>query len=431
MYKVLRNPTGRDVQKTWSSYLFIFLILYISNDTFLFGSNASSIMVSIPRWFSLSCILICFLSILLRGKIHLKKKSGLSVLLLFVVFQLANYFFCGSTIQIVLVQLVFIFFAYLIVQTNDQKIYFDIYTEIMEVFAIASISIFILNVIAPGILRIFPVVINTSGTAVNHILLGVADVSSGVLLRSRGIFWEPGTYAIYLLLAIMKELFSNDLNIKRAIILVTALLLTFSTAGYISCAYLLLVWMISKNVSNRMKTKLFLFLMGALLLTSPFLGPAIEEMFINKLAGGILSSTHGSTVARLASFVLNTEIAFENPLIGVGLTDINNIFIEKSIEFFGVANRTNANTNTIMFKFAAHGLIYGSLVVIGIWKFFCKMSKTRSKLVKTTLFVFVFILFAGENLQNSILPYVLVFYGMTLGNVQYNYQNREVILDVH
>lgn len=414
MYKALQINKWENTKKRWSTYFFVFLILYISNDTFLFGTNRSFLMVSFSRWFSLACIFMLLILVILKGKIYPRRNNSFIFLLCFVICQLANYILGGSTLQIVMVQLVFILFAFLVVQIIDYRVYFDVYTDVMTVFAVSSIVIYLLNIFVPEILRAFPVVVNTSGTSVNHLLLGVADTSPGTLMRSRGIFWEPGTYAIYLVLAIMYEIYSHTFNVKKLVILIIALVLTFSTAGYISCAYLVLVWIISRNVNSRLKTNVFLLLLGALLIFSPFLSVVFEEMFVNKLAGGILTNTNGSTVARVASFVINGEIALENPLFGVGLTDINNIFIEKSIDFFGYINRTNANANTVMFKFAAHGLLYGALVVLGIWKLFCNITKARGTLVKSLWLMFVFILFAGENLQNSILPYMLIFYGITL-----------------
>lgn len=429
MHMVLKRYRCQYKQKRRCISLFVFLILYVSNDTFLFGTNNSSLMVSIPRYLSLIGVFVLLFSNISRGKLHLKRNE-LTVLLIFGFFQFANYILGGSTIQIVIVQLVFILFAFFIALTIDREFFWEIYIEVITIFAVASILIFIVNVFAPGVLRCFPSVANTSGTVVNYVILGVADASSSII-RSRGIFWEPGTYAIYLLLAIFFTLFSKEIRIKRVIILVTALLLTFSTAGYISLAYLLFMWMLSRNVSNSIKGKFFLISIMILLIVSPFLGSVIEEMFINKFAGGILGSTHGSTVSRLASFVLNGEIAFENPVFGVGLTDIDSIFIEKTIDFFGYANRSDANANTVMFKFAAHGLIYGSVLVLGIWKMFCKISKSRSVLVKMLLLGFVFLLFAGENLQNSILPYLLVFYGISLEKAHFKNRNNEVISNVY
>ena len=71
---------------------------------------------------------------------------------------------------------------------------------------------------------------------------------------------------------------------------------------------------------------------------------------------------------------------------------------------------TSQNTNTFLYQFVAHGCIFGGLFLIGS-SFF---GRAFSKGSLFTLFVFVLLIvfYTGENYMVSIVPYILIFYGL-------------------
>ena len=130
--------------------------------------------------------------------------------------------------------------------------------------------------------------------------------------RNPGPFWEPGLFAVFLNLALLFHLvrvkkFWNP----RSIILVVALLSTFSTAGYIAFFVLLFSYYIVDQ-SMLKKIVLSLFLLPALFtiyFSLDFLSAKVEQNIT--LAGSTTSSRFGSGLVDLNDFM-------ESPVIGWG-----------------------------------------------------------------------------------------------------------------
>ena len=71
---------------------------------------------------------------------------------------------------------------------------------------------------------------------------------------------------------------------------------------------------------------------------------------------------------------------------------------------------THDNTNTLFYQFAAHGIPFGVLFAVGTYKFGNCFANGR-KIITISVFLMLFLLYIGENLQYSIFPYIAVFYG--------------------
>ena len=85
-------------------------------------------------------------------------------------------------------------------------------------------------------------------------------------------------------------------------------------------------------------------------------------------------------------------------------------FIIRSSASKVISGWTRHNTNTLMYQFAAFGIPFGLIYLLGICTFGRQLSKNT--LVILSIFGAFVIMFTGENLFSSIFPYILVFYGI-------------------
>lgn len=159
-----------------------------------------------------------------------------------------------------------------------------------------------------------------------------------------------------------------------------------------------------------MKRVLFTFIiLSAILIV--FLNTEQFNLYINSVFGKLEDFSHRSTAARFASITVNIRVFFENPLLGIGFNNLAEVFPYYALQRTGFL--VEDNTNMILIQFASHGLIYGSLWVLGYWKTSRKMAyNLKKKNSKSALFFIVFmILFVGANLTWGFITYVLLFYG--------------------
>jgi len=218
-----------------------------------------------------------------------------------------------------------------------------------------------------------------------------------------GIFREAGVYAIYLLFAVIIELYYNkEINYKRLMVFIIALLSASSTAGYIILAFLLFIYIFKTNNIN---IKIgFTLLIGIFLIF--FLHALVLKVFA-KLDPKIFE--YRSTLSRISSFVIPLMIFIEH-LYGIGLSKFGATYIAYSHRYFGLAfSPSGESTNTILNVFAVFGLIYGCVLIYGLLKF-SRIFNT-SKLNIITVFIALILMTSSQELRFSLLFNTIVMYG--------------------
>ena len=196
--------------KDYFDYFIIFLLIYTSRETVLFGTNNDStiallgfcapVIVLILLFFRKdkargsnvfkyndrsrdTAIIIIFMIIMTMViNLDLNVKYGYEILLCLIAYNIAN-------------QVVFERFA-------------RVYSDIMEFLSLFAIVTFVIYIIYPGIFGVFPVITNKS--SLDYIFLGLSVLPKellGVVLRMYGIFREPGVAIIFVNLALLFELF--------------------------------------------------------------------------------------------------------------------------------------------------------------------------------------------------------------------------------
>lgn len=146
--------------------------------------------------------------------------------------------------------------------------------------------------------------------------------TSNISTRNSGMFWEPGAFQGYLIMVPM--LFIDNLSLlwkrykRHCIVLLIALLSTFSTTGYIAFAIIMMYY-----VTMKLKNK-FARILLVPMLTAALLFAYINIDFLgNKIDKQIERATSGSvTVDRLGSAILDWHYIKKNPITGNGLADV-------------------------------------------------------------------------------------------------------------
>ena len=388
----------------------LIILLFTSVDTLLFGTNSDIRFLFVPR--ILGVIFILLLPLLYSKsikKIYINTHDIIYIIVM-VLIILVSGIINTESIETLLSRLIVIILAYVITHTYSQKQYaeiFDLFIFVVSIFAIISE---ILTYILPGIILRLPVVTNT----VNHSFytLGIIEMEStevnNIFVRSNGIFWEPGAFAIYLIFALILQLFVLEKsNVKRIIVYIFCIIITFSTTGYLSLGVLFFAFIVSKKsnyLSKKIKILFGLFAIALIVFCIFFDMSLLYDSVFKKLTSG----TSGATT-RYSSFYNGMRVAFDHPLFGVSS---NTSFYMREYVFSTDSifrNGGTSITNTIVGQFASYGLLFGSLFVFGTFKFLynCTYSKLEWALLSLTVFMAYF----GEKFF-SFFPFVFVFYGL-------------------
>ncbi len=140
--------------------------------------------------------------------------------------------------------------------------------------------------------------------------------------RNSGMFWEPGAFQGYLIMVPL--MFIDNLSLlwkrykKQCLILIVALLSTFSTTGYIAFAMVMMYY-----VAIKLRNKFARVLLVPVLLFSLIYAYSSLDFLGEKIDKHIERATSGNvTVDRLGSAILDWHYIKKNPITGNGLADV-------------------------------------------------------------------------------------------------------------
>lgn len=397
----LKNINSILIEKKY--YYLIFFLIIVSSDTFFWGTNSVKMLVSVPRYAA-----IPFAIYLLSRKCNCDNKSfNIAVLITMLLLYLVSCYLHEETITITGIFFIYILLAYLIATRIQYNKFWATFDSILCFLAVYALFIEFIAYLFPSVIDMFPRTVNTAGFEIyNMFFCGIAKIEIATnTIRTNSIFWEPGVFQVYLNLAVAYQLFiAERVNFKRVFIYSLCILFTFSTSGYIVLIYLLFIFSIFTNNLFVKKYKIYILTLLCLILMLSMLSPVINEKVFSKLT----EENNYSAVARYSSVISNIQIALENPLFGVGMGDMKELLGAKTLLNFDLYQ--DSNTNGILYPFAAYGIPFGILYVVGLIKFASIYS--QRKYTKLLFFVFLILLFTGERLMSP-LPYIMMFYGYT------------------
>jgi len=219
------------------------IIIFVSDDTVLFGTNTSA------DYLLFKCIvyMIATLGLLLNLNRKIIRSNGsyflFSIVASILFTSLSHLDFRGGYFY----QIWMVFLAFLIVQFLDFDVFVNIFRKYVFVLSLLSVVVFIIANYYDWMLDYFSAGENSAG--VNFVNLYISSVYKDVAeIRNASIFREPGVFMIYILIAVVFEFFiSNKLNVKFLSVLFITLFTTFSTAGLIILASLLFGYIFKEN----------------------------------------------------------------------------------------------------------------------------------------------------------------------------------------
>ena len=154
-------------------------------------------------------------------------------------------------------------------------------------------------------------------------LFGTDSLGLFGLPRNSGPFWEPGAFGGYLTIGLAFEMILFRRFSVRVLVLLVALVTTFSTAGYMATALFFLLYFLFLETNKKKKLLIF----PALLIGCFFLIVDVDFL-ANKITGQIEGFKEGQTYkmqsdddTRLGSAFLDLEDLQRSPLFGTGPSD--------------------------------------------------------------------------------------------------------------
>lgn len=215
--------------------------------------------------------------------------------------------------------------------------------------------------------------------------------------RNSGAFWEPGAYAVFLMIALLfNQIYERSIWSRKNVIFIICLLTTLSTSGFI--AFFIFIFYINFRALNKnflYSIVFLLFMLGSFYLYQdiPFLADKIEKNI--NLADETTTSRFGSAKADFESFK-------KSPLIGFGRAGVKTYY-ERD---FDISQHRN---NGIFHLLSVYGLpltlIYFSLIFLS----FYKIQKTYGFSGIFALCAFVIILVHGFSHGLFLKPFFYAF----------------------
>lgn len=252
------------------------------------------------------------------------------------------------------------------------------------------------------------------------LIFTVNNISSSDLyfniIRNPGFAWEPGIFASMVVIAIVFNILKNKGEIiiksKSFIILLLALLTTFSTTGYTAFFAVIVLHYINKSSLNLFKRILILF---AILVSSlyiynlPFISDKIEKYSNseNYLSNGNLNywESEGKvvTVQRFEGLELDLLNIFDKPLAGYGV-DRTNSFVGRTI------SESVITSNGLLKPFAMFGVLLALPIFVCFYLSSKKISVDFNYSNYRLVFLSILILSVSYDLFQAVIIHSLQFY---------------------
>lgn len=392
----------------------VFLFVFVSKDTLLFGTNRHKI------FFGIHVVILLVILIYLMSTVKTIKANTMQyALILCVLFAITTVINFDKDLVKLFYTFLLIGISLFFVSKFDIDDFLNSFLRVMFFFACFTISIFFLAFLFPDFVYMFPKLVNENGFQYSFLGFAAVEIKSTLSLpRMYGIFREPGVYGCFLVLAIFIELFvRNELSTKRIVVLVVATVLTFSTGAYIVLFVLLLLFFLNKFGSGRIsqKSMSFLFVLMIILLFFAFL------LGIERIASLVFDKfliDNSSRNARFGAISANLRMFLRNPFLGNGWAYVQSNYISFSQAGLYVSRH---NTNTFLKYLAVYGGISFTLLVAGTYRFW--FLATKSKSLAYILIFFWMVSLSNEDLSLNIMFYLLSFYGIRGGNSK----NKELV----
>lgn len=329
-------------------------------------------------------------------KVRFLKKNVVIVYMLLGMAQLLTIIMKSYHYSIDFAQISAVTIAFLFTQTVSEEQFKEQYKNFMVFVAGFSICTFFLYKIMPTVFYMLPRVHATALVA--NVGFSLVPIQMDDYFRNFGCFREPGMFQVHLNLALIYELFSEKISLKRVILLCGAVVTTFSSAGFITTAIILLAFMWNKNDLNKSVKKKITFL-------SIISIALIIYLYINGYFGHygtvfqkfLEFSGNGSAFERMNAVNLALKTIGNNPLLGTGWGNWANTFLSSGIL-----------TCTPLNWFAIYGVLYGCVCNAGI--FLTGIHNATNRMAGILIAISIFFAVVSQDVSGDALILIIIFY---------------------
>lgn len=250
--------------------------------------------------------------------------------------------------------------------------------------------------------------VNTSVSATNYYNYGLffyPQTYAETLSRNQAIFWEPGLFAGFCIMALCLEIaFREKPNIWKIIILVLGILTSGSSSGIILLV-LIAVIAVERFLRNSRLRVLVEFSIAISFLIALLLLPLALDYLATAFPGvfGKLVGDEVTTTTRLAAPLVNMSIFLQNPIFGSGIHGANEAFTSvKTV--YGIDSQTSTSTY-LMAAFGIAGVVMNIVLLLALAK--SRMINHAQKVFVIVLFI---VLINMEPYQELAFLWILLFY---------------------
>jgi len=254
---------------------------------------------------------------------------------------------------------------------------------------------------------------SVSGQGLNAVFYSLqpSDISllyGFTIPRNCGFCWEPGSFAVYLCLAIFINLFITNTDKKgnkRLWVLILALLSTLSTTGYVIFLVIIIYYLFNKKFTIILLL-MPLAIIGMIYLSSlPFMSKKVLQVVAEtKQVDQLLEETYGvdfqSNPQRFTSIMISIKDFTLNPILGTGGNN------EDSWTYkVGSRISTVSGIGNLLAQFGIIGFIFFFIESVKSSLFFSSYFKYKGKFL-----LFFIILFISISYSIIFLPIIMIFW---------------------
>ncbi len=384
------------IEKAWNIVL-VYLMIYFSSSFSLSAYSGSTRIFLYVILFALIALNYYFY------KGYLCVKSG--VVFLLPLIGVLSYLFNGEDIKQFELLLGYYLVSFAFVLYLDFDKWCEAYLSTIQFIAFLSIILYFTSIALPSFNEVLPTTVNSRGLSTKTIFFSLTPING----RNLGIFWEPGAFQIYLMIAIIIEYFNYGLyRHSRLAVLLVADILTFSTTAFVSIGVLIILILTNETIENRLRKGIgvssivvVLVILFILYITEKAQIDIYTTVFgkIDRYQAD--PTSYGTAAVRFNSFIKGLEVFVQNPILGVGTT--------KLIDTFMSCYKNSMTTCTYINWFANSGVFYGTIMVVGVCKFLNLLVKR--KIVFLLSLCLILILISSEDMARNPSFIILVLYG--------------------
>lgn len=262
--------------------------------------------------------------------------------------------------------------AFSALSSKENGEFIVLYKNTVLAISVFSMIAFAIGAVANSLFSIFPVYAMSHHEAYFVGLTFIYKSRPYLQYRNMGIFWEPGAFQTYLIVAmILQDRIAEKHKIRNLIIYTLAMITTVSTTGLV-CLLLFWILFILKNKNKKasiLVTLCLLLCCVTVIQFSEILPKQLQFSIVEKLRDLLNGDQELQTVQTRVDSVIYPLRAFaQYPLFGVSKTGMS---AWKNIVGHGI------NTCTPVNWFAHYGIVMGVTLLAGFGKFFGKISEKK------------------------------------------------------